>query len=323
MQVRLRHGEPLTADLVALATGNLPPCPIAVGDGSFFETALYRHGPWAPEALAGLDPDAAVLLLGAGLTMVDTVVALLDQGHRGPIHAISRRGLLPHRHRPAAAVLSPAAYPTRLTALTRFVRNQAQAAQRDGGDWRAVIDALRPHTADLWQALSVEDQKRFLRHLRPWWDIHRHRMAGPVADRMEAAQAAGQLRVHAGRLASLAEAGGKAVAVYRPRRGPGPHTLTAARVVNCTGPGVECGRLTDAFLRALLRDGVVRPDPLGLALDIGPSGGVRGADGALSQRVFAVGPVTRARFWEMTAVPDIRRQCETLAQHIAALVPPR
>ena len=42
--------------------------------------------------------------------------------------------------------------------------------------------------------------------------------------------------------------------------------------------------------------------------------------GAISRRIFAVGPVTNAAFWEMTAVPEIRRQCELLAQHLATLV---
>ncbi|MBS0640988.1 MAG: FAD-dependent oxidoreductase [Proteobacteria bacterium] len=319
------QGEPFEADLVVLATGNLPPCPLPIGDGSFFETPFYRHDPWAPDALTNLDPAAPVLLMGTGLTMIDTVIALLDQGHTGPIQAVSRRGLLPHRHKPAAPLAAGSApYPTRLAALVRFLRAQAKAAEANGSDWRAVVDALRPFTADLWQALSIPEQRRFLRHARPWWDIHRHRVAGPVAARIDAARASGQLQVQAGRLQSFGDAGDRATVTIQPRRGHTAVTLAAARVINCTGPGIECGRLTDPLLLALFRNGMVRPDPLGMALDVAPSGAVRGADGSLSRRVFAVGPLTRAVFWEMTAVPDIRRQCELLAQHLTALVtPPR
>jgi uncharacterized NAD(P)/FAD-binding protein YdhS len=39
-----------------------------------------------------------------------------------------------------------------------------------------------------------------------------------------------------------------------------------------------------------------------------------------------MGPVTKGAFWEMTAVPDIRRQAERLADYMAGLVkaaPPR
>jgi uncharacterized NAD(P)/FAD-binding protein YdhS len=201
---------------------------------------------------------------------------------------------------------------------------QAKTAEVAGRDWRSVVDALRPFTADLWQALSIPDRKRFLRHLRPWWDIHRHRMAGPVAERLQEVRARGQLRMHAGRLAGLAAVDGMAAVTFRPRGGGAPVTLSAARVINCTGPGIECGRLTDPLLLTLLRDGLVRPDGVGLGLDVTPTGAVRAADGAMSRRIFALGPQTRGTFWEMTAVPDIRRQCETMAKHLGALVkPPR
>ncbi len=321
--LRCAHGQPVQADLVVLATGNLPPCPIPVGDGSFFTTRFYRHDPWASDALADLAADAPVLLLGTGLSMVDATIALLEQGHRGPIQTVSRRGLLPYRH---VSVPPPppvaATYPTRLTALTRHIRGQARSAAAAGSDWRAVVDAIRPFTADLWQALSVAERNRFLRHLRPWWDIHRHRMAGAIADRIDAARASGQLRVHAGRLQAFAIEQDTVLATIRPRGGGAPVTLSASRVINCTGPGIECGRLTDPLLLTLLRDGAVRPDPLGLGLDVALSGAVRAADGSLSRRVFAIGPLTRAAFWEMTAVPDIRGQCETLAQRLSALVKP-
>ena len=323
LRLHLKRGEPIEADIAVLAVGNLPPCPIQAGDGSFYDTPFYRHDPWASDVLTGLHPEAPVLLMGAGLTMVDTAMALLDQGHRGPIHTVSRRGMLPHRHQAAPpAPEIPAPYPARLTALTRMLRAQAKAAHAAGGDWRAVVDALRPFTTDLWQALPTEDKARFLRHLRPWWDIHRHRMAGPAADRIAAAVDAGQLRIHAGRLQRFAVANGMADVTLRPRNGDVPLTLTAARVINCTGPGIECGRLTDTLLLGLLRDGTVRTDALGLGLDVTPNAALRAADGSVSRRLFAVGPMTRAAFWEMTAVPDIRRQAETLALHLSALVKP-
>ncbi|HVZ06801.1 FAD/NAD(P)-binding protein [Rhodopila sp.] len=317
------HGASTEVDLAVLATGNLQPDPIPVGNGAFYATPLYRHDPLASGALDGLDPDAAVLLMGTGLTMIDTVLTLLNKGHRGPIQAVSRRGLVPHRHAPAGPLpQTAAALPTNLRQLTRFVRAQASAAAEAGSDWRAVIDSLRPFTADLWQALSPADQKRFLRHVRPWWDIHRHRMAGPVADRIDAARETGQLHIFAGHLHDLAVQDETAVATIRPRGGSDTIILRAARVLNCTGPGTECARLRDPLLRALLRNGIVRPDPLGLALDVAATGAVRGRDGTLSRCVFAIGPLTRAAFWEMTAVPDIRRQCDMMARHLSTLVKP-
>ncbi len=149
------HGTRIEADLAVLAIGNLPPAPLPLAEDSFYRTPFYRHSPWAPDALSGLDRDAPVLLLGAGLTMVDTAVALLDRSHRGPIHAVSRRGVLPHRHKPVPPLPPQASpYPTSALGLLRLLREQARDAEAAGGDWRGVVDALRPFTVDLWHASS-------------------------------------------------------------------------------------------------------------------------------------------------------------------------
>jgi uncharacterized NAD(P)/FAD-binding protein YdhS len=311
----LDRGAPIEADLAVLAVGNFPPAPPQVLESSFYDSPHYRPDPWAPDALSELDPAAPVLLVGTGLTMVDVVISLLDQGHYGPIHALSRRGLLPRRHQAGPPPPETSfAYPTSITALTRTLRDEAEV-----GDWRAVVDSLRPFTQDLWQALSLADKQRFLRHLRPWWDVHRHRMAGPVADRIEAALAARQLRIHVGRLRDFRIEDGMVDVVYRPRGTDATASLLAARVINCAGPGADYARISDPLVRTLLQDGTARPDQLRLGLDVTATCALRLGSGAISRRVFAVGPVTKAAFWEMTAVPDIRRQCELLAQHLASL----
>jgi uncharacterized NAD(P)/FAD-binding protein YdhS len=183
-----------------------------------------------------------------------------------------------------------------------------------------VIDRLRPFTQDVWQALSPPDKARFLRHLRPWWDVHRHRMAGPVADRIAAAQASGQLRISAGRIQTLREQAGQVVVTYRRRGDATLDTLTAARLVNCSGPACDYDRIAHPLVRSLLANGLARPDPLRLGLDVTATCAVRNGQGAISRRLFAVGPISKPMFWEMTAVPDIRRQCEVVAEHIAGIV---
>ena len=220
----------------------------------------------------------------------------------------------PRRRRGAAP------FPESVTALTRQLRQEARQAMEAGGDWRPVVDMLRPYSQDVWQAMSMEDRARFLRHLRPWWDTHRHRMPGAVADRVDRARADGQLRIHRGRITGFRAADGMVNVLYRPRGTDVTATLHVARVINCAGPGADYDRITDPLVRNLLQDGTVRPDKLRLGLDVTSTCAVRLGTGAISRRVFAVGPVTKAAFWEMTAVPDIRRQCELLAQHLATLV---
>jgi uncharacterized NAD(P)/FAD-binding protein YdhS len=320
----LDRDRTIEADLAVLAVGNFPPEPMPIADPSFYDTQFYRPDPWAADALAGLDSRAAVLLVGTGLTMVDAVISLLDRGHVGPIHALSRRGLMPRRHAPVAAgaTREPIPYPTGVRALARFLRAESRRAMDSGGSWHSVVDELRPFTVDVWQAMPIDDKRRFLRHLRPWWDVHRHRMAATVAERIDAALASGQLRVQAGRIRSYSVDGASVRADYMPRGAAEPASLTVSRVVNCAGPGADYGRISHPLVRTLLDDGTVRPDALCLGLDVTAACALLNHAGDVSRRLFAVGPVTKGRFWEMTAVPDIRRQCELLALHLAALAKP-
>jgi uncharacterized NAD(P)/FAD-binding protein YdhS len=316
----LDRARTIEADFAVLATGNFPPEPAPVPNAAFYDTPFYRPDPWAPDTFSDLDPDAPILLLGTGLTTVDAVISLLDQGHRGPIHALSRRGLVPRRH---AAVPLPApeheSFPTSVNALTRFLRKESARATAQGSSWQPIIDEMRPFTVDMWQTMSLPDRKRFLRHLRPWWDVHRHRMAGQVADRIDATRTSGQLRILVGRVRDYAINGDRADVQYRPRQKDELVGIEVARVVNCAGPGADYDRIPDPLIRGLLRDGAARPDPLRLGLDVTGNCALLNKAGAISRRLFAVGPVTKGAFWEMTAVPDIRRQTEKLAEYLAGL----
>ncbi len=248
--------------------------------------------------------------------MADVAITLLDAGHLGPIHALSRRGLLPHPHldRPAPSATLPHALPSGLAALTRLVRQEASRARDAGQPWQPVIDALRHATQALWQGLSPTEQARFLRHLRGWWDVHRHRMPPRVADRLQQARTQGQLRIYAGRVLGTSVTAGSAEIVYRPRGKTQSETLRVARVINCTGPAADLTQVDDRLLHALLRNGLARADQLGLGLDIAGDGSV---SGPAADRLFALGPRTKGRWWEITAVPDIRKQCQDIARTIS------
>jgi uncharacterized NAD(P)/FAD-binding protein YdhS len=319
--IEIDRDRRVEADIAVLAVGNFPPEPPPIADRSFYDTDRYRPDPWAADALTDLHPENPVMLIGTGLTMIDTAISLLDRGHRGRIHALSRRGLLPRRHAAApipAAALIERPMPATAAGLTRALREEIADVVRAGGDWRTVIDGLRPATQDIWQTIPPEERARFIRHLRPWWDVHRHRMPPEVADRIEDALRRGQLTTAATRIRRL-DATADGVEIVHQRRGRGPlEHLTVQRVVNCSGPGCDYERIADPLIRALLDRGDIRPDRHRLGLDVSTSCALRNRDGEISQRLHAIGPVTRPAFWEVTSVPDIRRQCETLAAHLAA-----
>ncbi|HEU0097390.1 MAG TPA: FAD/NAD(P)-binding protein [Allosphingosinicella sp.] len=300
--VRLGSGEVVRCDAAILAGGNHPSrLPAAFGPGAI-------HDPWGPEGAARLAEAAALggdlLLVGTGLTMVDMAVSLEEAGFSGRILAASRRGLVPRAHvSPPAAPLDWAP-PARLGELVRAVR-----ARRP---WRASVDGLRPHSVALWNGLTDSERRRFLRHLRPWWDVHRHRIAPPVAARIEAMRASGRLEIAAGRIARV---DGQEVTIAR--RGGGELRRRFDAVVNCTGPEGDIGRVDDPLIRDLLAGGRARPDRLGLGLDVDRDSRVLGS--GPSPALYALGPLTKGAFWEIVAVPDIRGQAAAVARAIASL----
>lgn len=315
VSVQVGCGRIYEVDAAVLAIGNSPPDRSRPG---------YYGDPWEPAITEALDPRAQVLLIGTGLTMVDVVISLLDAGHKGRITAMSRRGLLPATHAATASYprfLPAGTAPRTVTALLRRVRDEIGRAEDAGQDWRAVIDALRPDTQDLWRRLPIAEKQRFLRHLRPWWEVRRHRMAPEVAARIEAARRAGQLVVRRGRLHGFQADAGRVLAQVAFAGSDQPSGLQVGRIINCSGPQSNYAEIADPLVQDLLRGGLARPDLLELGLAVTAEGALIGRDDAVSDRLFALGPVTRGAFWETTAVPDIRRQAEALAERLMAHIP--
>jgi uncharacterized NAD(P)/FAD-binding protein YdhS len=207
---------------------------------------------------------------------------------------------------------------TSVSRLARWLRQMVRTAEACGYEWRGAFDGLRPHLQDLWRRLPVEERHRFLRHLRPWWEIHRHRMAPSVAAELEAAMRRGQLLVGAARIVAIEAAETSVLARVRRRGSSSIENLEVARAINCSGPETNYKASSDPLIRDLLARGFARPDPLGLGLEVSEQGALINSNGVASRRLFALGPVTRGTFWEIVAVPDIRLHCARLANHLSA-----
>lgn len=313
MTVHLASGKTITADAVVLAPGNLPPLP-PEGMGSDLSPDVYAHDPWQGDLAAGLTAEDTVLCIGTGLTMVDVALLLKARGFKGSILAVSRRGLLPREH---ADVVLPATTrserpPLYAVELLRVVRARAERV-----GWRAAVDELRPYTQSMWLAAPAVERARFLRHLRPWWDVHRHRLAPQVFAALTAMQATGQLRVVAAKTIDFIDQTNAVEVSYRPRHQAAVHRLRVRRVINCTGPQGDLLRTREPLLLDLLAKGMIRPDSQRLGIDVTPDAQVIGADGKAIQQLYALGPMTRGVFWEIVAVPDIRVQTWAVARKLA------
>lgn len=307
----LDDGRSLAADLVVLATGN--PSPGIPWPG--IDSRRLVADPWGPGALDAIAPQAPVLLVGTGLTMVDMLVSLEARGHHGPKYALSRHGLLPRSHQAGGSwrpVLQPGITP--LQAL-RTVRAHLREAQGLGVPWQRVFDAARLAVASVWQAWTQAQRSQFLRHLRSRWDVFRHRMAPRIARMVERLVADGRFQALAGRLdnVTVSETG---VTVDINRRGGARTTLCVAAMINCTGPQTDIRRADHALLASLFRQGLLEASALGLGLESDDCA-VRGRNGKASDWLFALGPPTRSAWWEIVAVPEIKTQVDRLVKTLS------
>lgn len=313
-RLELDNGRHVAADAVVLALGNAPPsAPSVFADG---DVAVLD--PWDARTLRRI-PRGDVLLLGAGLTAVDVALSLSRERRKGVIYALSRRGQLPQAHLQNAAPPAPHALdlPLSLADALYALRKEAEAAAARGEPWQHVMDRLRARTPELWQRLPLAAQQRFQRHLRPWWDSHRHRMAPEIAAQIAKLVSEGRLRVLAGEIVSAERTNGAVHVHHRQRGSFVRHHLEVAAVVNCTGAAMNLAASGEPLVRQMFDDGLVRAHASGLGLDVSAEGQVLDAAGRLQPNLFALGPITQGMFWESTAVPEIRVRAAALAMMLA------
>lgn len=314
-----KSGAAWVASAVVLALGYRPPkLPPEIGRPLAAHPRLIAD-PWRRGAFESVLPDEPVVVLGAHLTMVDVALTLDRRGHRGGIVAVSPRGLMPLAHGPSDAgyVLTGLdESPVTAPGLLRRLRSYAAAEEALGGTWRSVADAVRPLVPRLWSALSTKERERFLRHLHPYWEIHRHRMAPAIALHVEAMRSEGRLRVLAGRAVSISAHEGGFTVEVRPRGASETSTLHAGWIVNTTGPTLRYAEDPTVLEGRLFESGVARPGPLGFGLDAKPGGAILDALGAAHGDLFTLGPPLRGLLWETTAIPEIRLQAADLARSL-------
>lgn len=308
--VHLASGERVLAGGVVLACGNLRA-------GGF--RSRYAVDPWQASSLDDLMQETPLLIVGTGLTMIDAVATVRDRGFAGPIIALSRRGLLPQAHGPAPAWTRPEQRPEGGRSLLRLlvrIRAEVAEAARAGFDWRSVIDSLRPEGVALWQGFSPADQARFLRHLRAYWDVHRHRAAPPAIAMIDRERASGGLRILRAKIEAISDLADGALVTVRERGTRFTRDVKVQRIVDASGFG-RVGDTDDLLLRRLLARGLVAPDKLGLGLSVGRDFATIDRRGREAQALWTLGPLLRGTLWECTAVPDIRVQAAHLADTIA------
>jgi len=314
----LADGATVVADHVVLAVGNFPPRLPAGLDPAVRADPRYVHDPWSAPAPA-LAPAAAVLVFGTGLSALDLALGLAGAGHRGPIHLLSRHGLLPHAHRAAGRPPHPRPpaierWPATARGTLHALRAAAREEAARGGDWRDVLADLRPVTQAIWRRWPAVERDRFVRHLRVYWEAHRHRAAPATAAAIAELRASGRLQVHAGRIEDMSLGPDAIAATIRPRGGRSARQLRVEAMLNATGPATDPRAAGDPLLDRLIARGLLVPDPLGAAVD--DDGALLDASGRASTWLHALGGLRRPQLWEATAVLELAPQCQALARRL-------
>lgn len=303
---------------VVLALGNFPP------DYAFLPQALHRHpgfvaDPWrfdpAPAHLRG-----DVLIVGSGLTAMDTVAMLDEREFEGCVHVVSRRGLMPCVENPFARALDPRQLALQTNTPYDLLRSLRAAARNHcaaGGDWRDVVETIRDVSPTIWMSWTPRDRARFLRHLEVFWAVHRYRVPAKTAAACERLGREGRLVRHRGRVSQASRTPDGRILVGV--EGPAEKTrFVVSCAVNCTGPNGNYERVRHPLVQSLMRRGTIRTDRLHLGLEATPDLHVVDAGGNKVDRLFTLGPPLRGMLYETTAVPETREQAAAIARAIVA-----
>lgn len=345
LRVALDDGGTLAAERAILATGNPAPRVPKMLAGELTGHKAIRANPLV-EGVGNIPTDARVLVVGAGLTALDMVASLVAHGHKGPIEAISRRGLRPRPQPPA--ILSPPpdppppavipldllegelpdyamAEPPTALGLLRGLRAHIAAVEAEGEPWQAAFDAIAMPLSRIWPRLPLEEKQRVLRHLRPFYDAFRFRTPPMTEAIVHAAEEAGQVRYRKASLAgvSLADSG-----IEAQLRLPGGDEVRESfdALVNCTGLDQAGALETNPLLRKLVEQGTLTPHPTGLGALTDPECRVITRDGSVDPRLRIIGPPTAGMFGDPLGVffisAQIHRIIPVLADELAELTSP-
>lgn len=304
-------GKEFIVDHSVLAIGNNPPARMPY---SMPQNIQCIENPWDYTALKNIPKDAPVMIVGTGLSMIDAVLTLHHQHHRGKIFALSRRGLLPlpHTEHCHTAKLDINNLPRDVKSLMKVLRAEADRMIEAGEDWRGIMQQIRCNLQDIWAQMDERNKKRFMRHVLSYWNVHRHRVHEKLSELLNKMQQAGQLEIMSGRLIGVSEQGVTA----RLRHQQETKLFPVTHLINCMGSSNHISAKDQPMLAALMQRGNVCHDELKLGLLTNRKYELITAQGKVLPACYTLGPPMRGVVWECVAVPEIRQQCKELAQQL-------
>ena len=315
-------GSETVADIVVVATTHPSPQAPSVLARALAGHPRYVADTTVPGALAVIRPDDRVLVVGAGLTAADVIAALDAAGHRGAIAAISRRGLRSRGHTslPQEPFGDFLTQPSRTALeLLRATRRAIAEAAAQGLSWHVVFDRLRAEGGEIWKVLPVAERCRLVRFLRPYWDVHRFRIAPQVEAVLERRLVDGRLTFRPASIAGVEALDDGEIAVrLHSRQQKGVREERYDAVVVTTGPGHAGILASQPYLAGLASDRRLRADPVGLGIDVDGESRAVDAGGQPQHSLYVAGPLARGTFGELMGLPQVTEHAYFVADRVAA-----
>ncbi|MFZ4548673.1 MAG: FAD/NAD(P)-binding protein [Bacteroidales bacterium] len=313
--------EKIEVGKCVIASGNHQPGNLKIKNPFFCSSKTYFRNPWLPEAVSLPESSEPILIIGSGLTMVDTVLGLIEQGFKGDIFSISPNGLdiLPHRHIGIKYSKLSDELPETISLydLVKLVHKHIKLVGEYGFSAEPVIDSIRPFTARIWRNFSEKEKASFVSRLKHLWNVGRHRIPLHIFSKIQQLQEYGQLHCIAGKIINITETEKSCLIEFLDKNEDCLKTIETSRIINCTGPETNLENVENSFLKNCLLKGIVSQDRLKLGIRANiETFEVINSKNETQNNLYTIGSKLRGELWESIAVNELRSQAESLAQKL-------
>jgi uncharacterized NAD(P)/FAD-binding protein YdhS len=308
-----------TVDYLILATGNELPGNPSLENNDFFKSNLYQQNPWRID-FSRINREEPILILGNGLTMVDTVIELRENGFLQKIVSVSPNGfnILPHRNFnfQYKGPLNEISESQSLLDLVQMIRKELKRLKSFGISAEPLIDILRPKTQKIWQNFTEAEKRLFMKKLRHLWGVARHRIPFVSYDFIQKERIENKLQITAGKLIDLRKENNSVTAEILDKKSNTIFKSSFSIVINCTGPETNIDRTQNELLRQLKSDGMIKQDELKLGLQVNDLFQILDREGNTHEKMYAIGNLLKGKLWESTAINELRGQASQIALQI-------
>ncbi|MDQ3141075.1 MAG: FAD/NAD(P)-binding protein [Bacteroidota bacterium] len=306
---KLESGVEIYGDDIILALGNFPPADLFTENDPMNNDSRYFSIPWVDRIYSNIKGDENILLVGTGLTAVDVVLGLKMRGFNGKVTMVSRRGRLPSPHNLSAKPVRME-YDGHSHPRDTWFWVKGKMKENHKLPWTSVIDGLRPLTQKIWMSWTLEEKKYFMKRLRPFWEIARHRIPSASNEILNELIKSGRLEIGKGEIRStnITKEGIETEFMFDNLY----RKSSFQKIINCTGPESNYRKVKFPIIRNLMEQGKVVSDELGLGINCTPGGKILDQSQKEVEGLWCIGPMRKSILWETTALRELREQATEL-----------